>query len=129
MTALKFNAPAALPPGTYVVTLISLGEGVGKFGDYIDWTFEVNDPDGDATQVSRRTSTKTGHGSVARVFVESLLGRPVALDEEVDLDGLIGHTLNVAIETNANGYDHIVNATPIIPDGTVTDGVVDDIAF
>ena len=126
MIALKFSAPATLPPGKYPATLTNLAEGEGKFGDYIDWTFEVNDADGDPKQVSRRTSTKTGLGSVARILVESLLGRSVALDEEVDLNGLIGKAVELEIETNANGYDSIINARPIVPGGEVT---VDSIAF
>lgn len=127
MTTMKFSAPKALPPGAYPAALLNLGEGEGKFGPFLDWTFELDDADGEATQVSRRTSTKTGPGSIARVLVEALLGRDVQLDEEVDLDGLMGRRAVLEIETNANGYDHIVNAMPGGPGGT---GVsVDDIAF
>ena len=121
MTALKFSAPAALPPGKYPATLVGIDEGEGKFGEYLDWQFEVTDPDGDTKPINRRTSTKTGAGSIARVIVEALLGRSVQLDEEVDLNGLIGQTLELEIETNANGYDTVVNATPLVPGGTVTD--------
>ncbi len=124
MATMKFSAPAALPPGTYPAPLINIGE--GKFGEYLDWEFEVTDPDGDTKPINRRTSTKTGTGSVARVIVEALLGRGVQLDEEVDLNALIGQALELEIETNANGYDTVVNATPIVPGGTVT---VDDVPF
>lgn len=126
MTTMTFSAPAALPPGKYPATLVAIGEGEGKFGPYLDWEFEVADPDGNAKQVSRRTSTKTGNGAIARVLVEALLGRTVALDEEVDLDGLVGHTVELEVETNANGYDHIIDARPLVAGGTVT---ADDIAF
>jgi len=126
MTTMKFSAPAALPPGKYPAAIVNIGEGEGKFGDYLDWEFEVTDPDGDTKPISRRTSTKTGAGSIARVIVEALLGRGVQLDEEVDLNALIGHELELEIETNANGYDTVVNATPLVPDGTVT---ADDLAF
>ena len=126
MTALKFIAPATLPPGKYSATLVNIAEGMGKFGDYLDWEFEVTDPDGDTKPINRRTSTKTGVGAIARVFVESLLGRSVWIDEEVELNSLIDQTCELEIEPNANGYDHIVNAMPIVPGGTVT---ADDIAF
>lgn len=126
MTTMKFSAPAALPPGKYPATLVNIGEGEGKFGEYLDWEFEVTDPDGDTKLISRRTSTKTGVGAIARVFVEALLARSVQLDEEVDLDALIGKTCELEIEPNQNGYDSVVNATPIVPGGTVT---ADDIAF
>jgi hypothetical protein len=129
MTAtLKFSAPAALPPGKYFGTLVSIGEGDGKFGPYLDWEFEVADPDGEAKQVSRRTSTKTGFGAVARVFVEAMLGRSVGHDEEVDLNGLIGRTVELDIGSNDNGYDTVTDARPIVPGGTV-EATIDDIAF
>ncbi len=126
MATMKFSAPAALPPGNYPATLINIGEGEGKFGEYLDWEFSVVDPDGHDKAISRRTSTKSGNGSIARTLIESLLGRSVKLDEEVDLNGLIGHELELDIEPNANGYDSVTNATAIVPGGTVT---ADDIAF
>jgi len=126
MTALKFSAPQALPPGRYPASLVDIATGEGKFGDFLDWSFEVEDPDGRGKTISRRTSTKTGSGAIARVLVESILGRSVQLDEEVDLDALIGKVCELEVETNANGYDHVVNAMPIVPGGTVT---VDDMAF
>lgn len=129
MTAtLKFSAPKALPPGKYIGSLVEIGEGDGKFGPYLDWEFEVADPDGEAKQVSRRTSTKTGFGAVARVFVEALLGRSVALEEEVDLNSLIGRTVELEIETNENGYDTVAGARAIVPGATV-EATIDDIAF
>jgi hypothetical protein len=132
MPALTFSAPKTLPPGRYPAILVDIGEGEGKFGDYLDWEFDVEDPDGEAKRVSRRTSTKTGFGAVARVFVEALLGRMVAFDEEVDLNGLIGRTVELDIETNDNGYDTVIGARPIAPDGTLDGGAeatVDDVAF
>jgi|GEM_PF-4453709 len=112
MTALKFSTPKSLPPGRYPATLVDVSEGEGKFGPYLEWTFDALDPDGSPKQVSRRTSTKTGSGAIARVLVESLLARTVRVDEEVDPGGLIGKGLDIEIETNANGYDHVVNAWP-----------------
>ena len=126
MTTMKFSAPAALPPGTYPAMLADITEGEGKFGEYLDWEFQVTDPDGETKPINRRTSTKTGTGSVARVIVEALLGRGVQLDEEVDLDTLVGRALELEIETNVNGYDTVINATPLVPDGTVT---ADDVPF
>lgn len=129
MVTMKFSAPPTLPPGRYPATLLGIDEGDGKFGPYLDWEFSVTDPDGNDKSISRRTSTKSGSGSIARTLIESLLGRSVKLDEEVDLDGLVGHACTLEIETNANGYDHVVNAWPIIPGGTMTATDVDDIAF
>jgi len=130
MTTMKFSAPAALPPGRYPATLVDITEGEGgKFGPYIDWSFEVEDPDGRGKTISRRTSTKTGSGSIARVLVESMLGRSVELDEEVDLDALIGKVYELEVEPNQNGYDSVTNAHPIIPGGTMTREDVDEVAF
>ncbi len=129
MTTMKFSAPQALPPGRYPASLVDIATGEGKFGDFLDWSFEVEDPDGRGKTISRRTSTKTGSGSIARVLVESMLGRSVELDEEVDLDALIGKVCELEVEPNQNGYDSVTNAHPIIPGGTMTREDVDEVAF
>lgn len=126
MVTMKFSAPPTLPPGRYPATLLRIGEGEGKFGSYLDWEFTVADPDGNDKTISRRTSTKSGLGSIARVLIESLLGRSVELDEEVDIDSLVDRGCQLEIETNANGYDSVANAFPA---GKAAAVDVDEVAF
>jgi len=129
MVTMKFSAPPTLPPGRYPATLLGIDEGDGKFGPYLDWEFSVVDPDGQDKAISRRTSTKSGNGSIARTLIESLLGRSVKLDEEVDLDGLAGHACTLEIETNANGYDSVSNAFPAGTAVAVDVDDLDEVAF
>jgi len=103
----------AVAPGTYYATLDSIGEGNGKFGDYFDWNFDVTGPAG-IVEVNRRTSQKMTPNSIARQFVEGLVGHPLAKGEAIDLDSLQGKQCKVAVTTNENGYSTIAAVYPII---------------
>lgn len=99
-------------PGGYNGTLTSIIEGNGKFGDFYDWNFKVDGPDG-PVEVSRRTSAKFGPSTLSRKFVNALLGRTVEKGEQVDLDSLIGRKARLKIDTNENGYSTIDDIAPL----------------
>lgn len=100
-------------PGGYDASLIGIEDGVGQYGPFYDWSFLVAGPDG-AVEVSRRTSAKFGPSTIARSFVEALLGRKIAKGEQVDLDSLIGNRCRVKVNTNDNGYSTIEDIAPFV---------------
>jgi hypothetical protein len=102
----------AVEPGIYVGTLKSVTEGTGKFGDYYDWEFTVPGPDGQTAYVDRRTSAKFGPQTIARSYVNALLGRQVMKGEAIDLDALIGKTARLKVVTNENGFSTIEAIAP-----------------
>lgn len=114
-TAIATDAEA-VEPGIYNVTLKSINDGVGQYGDFYDWTFSVAGPNG-SVEVSRRTSTLFTPNANARKFAQALLGRDVMKGEAVDLDDLVGRNAVARITTNDNGYSTIDALKPA-PAGT-----------
>lgn len=112
----------AVEPGAYMGTLRSIDEGTGKFGDYYDWNFVVAGPAG-SVDVDRRTSQKFGPQTIARQFVEALLGRKVEKGEQIDLDALIGKNARLKIDTNENGFSTIADIAPAQRQVSMDNGV------
>ena len=125
--AFRFKATegqAPLPPGLYTATLESVDEREGRRGPYLLWRFTI-DYEGQEVLVTGFTSTSCDPWDPARQYVEALLGRPMAANEEIDPEALFGLGCQVVLTVvprDAGGtVNRVERVLPRLENGTDED--------
>jgi hypothetical protein len=130
MTSFTASDRLVLEPGVYAATFIRTEESVeeGPYGHFIDWYFSVETDDGDV-QISGRSSRpeRLTRSTKARVWLEELLGRPLAKSESVDTRSLEGTRVRLTVGVNDSGEFNRVTAVRRQPEAGT--GKADDLPF
>lgn len=98
----------------------------GQFGPRVRWVFSLWDfatqapvtwDNGEPFEWFQLTSTKTGNKSVARKWMQALLGREITPDDSgaALAQAVVGKYAEVMIAENDAGYPHIVSIKPYSP--------------
>ena len=103
--------------GLYTAKLQAIDEGEGKFGAYFRWTFKIIDDDGeyDEKQVTGQSNTRFTVGGKLEKWVGAF-GMQAEVGEEIDLDDLIGHKVQIMVGNkvqNDREYSNVVQVLSI----------------
>lgn len=103
----------AIEPGVYAAQLVGIERietPTSEFGKEANkWTFLVDLGDGTETPFSALTSLAAGSASKSYKWATALLGRPPAVGEEVNLEGL---KCQLHIIVNEKGFNRIETVIP-----------------
>jgi hypothetical protein len=114
---MKFVASGyeVLPAGTYSARLLGVEQAYKEQtgAHFLRWKWEATTPEGDLVTVSDLSSLKFGPKAKARAWVEGMLGRSMAIGEEIDPDDLIDTPcrLVVGVKRGDDGIDRNVIQT------------------
>jgi hypothetical protein len=90
---MKFVATGyeVLPLGTYPARFLGVEQAYKEQtgARYLRWKWEATTPEGDLVTVSDLSSLNFGPKAKARAWVEGMLGRSMAIGEEIDPDDLV----------------------------------------
>jgi len=115
MPKLKATAGIDIDDGVYPATLVEVRVedptvNSPNQSQWLKWIFIVQDGSGDPPEMSVPSSYNFTPKSKARGWVESLLGRKMDLDEEIDTDTLCPRDCQVTIKNDAtSGFARIVD--------------------
>jgi hypothetical protein len=139
-TIIRREARELVGPGRFIVTLSEIGEReVGQHGPIRRWTFTGTRPDGRPFTLSRLVSdVYTSDKCTSIQFIQALLGRPLPIGAELDLDELLGCQAEalVTVKVGSDGEPHdridmllplggaVVAPAPPNPPASRTDGQV-----
>ena len=93
-----------LPEGRYPATFVKLDLAENASGEYLKWTFEVLH-NGSRQLITGVSSASSAPSAKARQWCETLLGRPLRIDEELSSDVLCRRPclLELTVDTLKNG--------------------------
>jgi hypothetical protein len=111
---------ANIEPGTYLVTLIEIGEirtilpqtgpNAGKEVNLRDWTFALED----GTEIRGSASVASGPKSKQFAWITALLGgTPPSIGQNIQFSQLVGREAHAAIAVDEGGWPKITGLTAI----------------
>jgi hypothetical protein len=104
----------ALPAGLYPAKVVSIEkksptDPSAGFGDYLRWTFLVQQANGTPTTLSANSSTATGPKSKAHKWATAILGAAPKAGQPVDL---AGRYCQLSLIVNEDGFNRIDTILP-----------------
>lgn len=104
----------ALPAGLYQARVVSIEkksptDPSSGFGDYLRWTFLVQQANGTPTTLSANSSTATGPKSKAHKWATAILGAAPRAGQPVDL---AGRYCQLSLIINEEGFNRIDTILP-----------------
>lgn len=104
----------ALPAGLYPAKVVSIEkksptDPTSGFGDYLRWTFMVQQANGIPTPLSANSSTATGPKSKAHKWATAILGTAPKPGQPVDL---AGRYCQLSLIINEEGFNRIDTILP-----------------
>lgn len=99
---------SGLPPGSYKAKLVKVEPTEhAEYGPGLRWAFAVADgPHADRLAARTTGCYPTAQNALGRMLA-GMLGRPLTVDDEVDVDDLIGREFVIAVEATENGGTRI----------------------
>jgi hypothetical protein len=101
-----------LPSGRYRVKLVGIEQTETDYGDVLKWVFIVL---GEPHTVVGYTPVSGSIGSKCMRWVSALLNRPIAPNEQLDLETLLGRTAIAGIfyrKRNGEEYNEVAELIP-----------------
>jgi hypothetical protein len=85
------NGYEIVPPRTYPARFLAVEQGYSeqRGGHFLRWKWQATTPEGELVTVSDLSSLKFGPKAKARAWVEGMLGRSLAIGEEIEPDDLV----------------------------------------
>lgn len=87
--------------GIYAAKVKTVEKKEGKYGSYYRVTFKITDEEFEGKSVNGNCLEEIEVGNKTYKWVNALLGRELEVDEEFDMDDLVGKPCKIAIEHNS----------------------------
>jgi hypothetical protein len=103
----------AVPPGTYFAKLLAVEPVTSdQYGNGIRFSFQVAKGQYAGQKVSRTTGCTASPKSSLGKLLSGMLGRALNLDEEVEVNGLLGREYLIVVGVTEGGGSRVETATP-----------------
>ncbi len=108
-----------LQPGTYDAVVTRIEEASNSKGQYLRWSFSTS-PHGEEKTITGVSAMNIDPGSRTLAWVENILGRAIAPNEEIDLERLVGRACKLDL-SNATLDDgrRVVRVERVLKKGLV----------
>lgn len=103
MKVIEAQAPEPIPEGLYLAKVADITEGVGEYGEYLRFVFEITDGEYigiTRNEIASKKLSKTRSGKTSKLygFVKSLTGREPEPGSVVDIAGLIDKPCQILVK-------------------------------
>jgi hypothetical protein len=100
--------PGGVPPGSYTARLADVENVIHEqYGPGLKFTFAVQKGQHLGMKVSRTTSCAPSPRNALGKLLSGMLGRPLTVDEEIELEDLIGRDYLVVVAATEGGGSRV----------------------
>ena len=87
--------------GIYAAKVKSIEKKAGKFGDYYQITFKITDEEFEGKTINGNCPEEIEVGNKAYKWISILLGKELEVDDDIDIEDIVGKSCKVAVEHNS----------------------------
>lgn len=113
----KEEASGAIEEGVYVARVSSIEEKEGRWGTFLSWAFQIDDPESehDGRVILGMTPSRWAEGEKTDRWLQAF-GISANVGDEFDLDELVGKRVQIMVQNRTQGdreFSNVISLKPL----------------